>query len=76
MSIIHDKNVVNRFDGYGRILWDNISKDFIVSEEMNRKIMKELVPGCDYGFQSIFNFVDNYLTIYTKTVKRKLGFYY
>jgi hypothetical protein len=76
MSVIHNKNVVNRFDGYGRILWENISDDFIVSEEINRKIMKELVPGCNYGFQSIFNFVDNYLTIYTKTVKRKLGFYY
>ncbi|MBZ4677108.1 MAG: hypothetical protein JG782_1728 [Anaerophaga sp.] len=75
MSIIHDKNVANRFDGYGKVRWEDISDDFIVSEGMNITIKEELVTDRRYGFQSIFNFIDTYFTIYTKTLKRKLGFY-
>lgn len=75
MSIIHEKNKVNEFDGYDNVKWANINKDFIVSEKINSLIEKELIPHKNWLFLSLKNRLYVKLVLLSKKVKKALGIY-
>lgn len=75
MSIIHEKNKVNEFDGYGNILWQDVSKDFIVSPEISNFISDNILPYNKWWFTSFKNgFYVNWILL-NKTIKKALGVY-
>jgi hypothetical protein len=57
MSVIHEKNKVNEFDGYGNVDWKKISSDFIVSDIINTKISNELILFKKWWFKSFRNYL-------------------
>lgn len=75
MSIIHEKNKVNEFDGYGNVDWKKISADFIVSTKINSKIANERIPFQKWWFKSLRNFLYVEMVRLSKVIKRKLGIY-
>lgn len=75
MSIIHGKNKVNEFDGYGNIDWTKVNKDFIVSDLVSKKIGDELVPFKQWWFKSLKNYLYVKKVLFSKLTKRKLGIY-
>lgn len=75
MSVIHEKNKVNEFDGYDNVKWTNINKNFIVSEKMNILIERELIPYSDWLFLSLKNRLYVKLVLFSKKVKKALGIY-
>lgn len=75
MSIIHEKNKVNEFDGYDNVKWAHINKDFIVSEKMNHLIEKELIPYKNWMFLSLKNRLYVKLVLLSKKIKKALGVY-
>lgn len=75
LSIIHEKNKVNEFDGYGNIKWQDINDEFILSREINDKIIQELTPFKAWWFLSLKNFLYVKMVLFSKVLKRKLGIY-
>ena len=75
LSIIHEKNKVNEFDGYGNIKWEDINNEFILSEEMDNSISNNLTPFKDWWFLSLKNFLYVKMVLFSKVIKRKLGIY-
>ncbi|MDQ7961589.1 glycosyltransferase [Flavobacterium lindanitolerans] len=75
MSIIHEKNKVNEFDGYDNVKWAHINKDFIVSEKMNSLIEKELIPYKNWMLLSLKNRLYVKLVLLSKKIKKALGVY-
>lgn len=75
LSIIHEKNKVNEFDGYGNIKWQDINNEFIVSEGINKKIIQELMPFKTWWFLSLKNFLYVKMVLFSKVIKKKLGIY-
>jgi len=75
MSIIHEKNKVNEFDGYDNVKWTNINKDFIVSEKINTLIERELIPHKNWLFLSLKNRLYVKLVLLSKQIKKALGIY-
>src|SRR5690554_1801143 len=55
LSIIHQQNKVNEFDGYGNVNWEQISNDFIVSKSMSQTIKENLIPENKWRFLSFRN---------------------
>lgn len=75
MSIIHEKNKVNEFDGYGNVEWNEINKKFIVSDTAKNQIEKELIPFNEWQFKSFRNFMHVKLTWFSKVLKKSIGLY-
>ncbi len=75
MSIIHEKNKVNEFDGYGDVKWQDVSTDFVVSQAMQAKIQSSLKPEKDWKWLSFKNAVYVRWVLFNKQFKRKLGIY-
>lgn len=75
LSIIHQRNKVNKFDGYGNVNWENLKTDFILSEEANNLITKNTIPFTDWIFTSIKNQITQGFELNFKLLKRKLGLY-
>lgn len=75
MSIIHEKNKVNEFDGYGNVKWDEINNAFVVSNELKIKIASELLPFSAWKFKSFRNFMHVKMALFGKVLKKNLGFY-
>lgn len=75
LSIIHQRNKVNKFDGYGNIKWKTIKKDFVVSKEADNLIEKNLIPFGQWHFVSLKNQIVQKFELNFKLLKRKLGFY-
>lgn len=75
MSIIHEKNKVNEFDGYDNVKWTNINKDFVVSEKINTLIERELIPYKNWLFLSLKNRLYVKLVLFSKKIKKALGIY-
>ena len=57
MSIIHGKNKVNEFDGYGSISWDDVVPDFIVSSTASIEIEQGIIPFSKWRLKSLTNFL-------------------
>jgi len=75
LSVIHGKNKVNEFDGYGNINWKIIKDDFIVSEKVNNKIEKEQLSFSKWWFLSLRNFLYVKRVLLSKQIKKTLGVY-
>lgn len=75
MSIIHQKNKVNEFDGYDNVLWKDINDDFIVSDEMNVQISQNFLPFKEWWFLSLKNKIYVKMVLFSKKLKKAIGIY-
>ena len=75
LSIIHGKNKVNEFDGYGNIKWNDINSDFVISESKNSKILTTQLPFSKWWFLSLKNCLYVKMVLGSKQIKKMLGIY-
>ena len=75
MSIIHEKNAVNEFDGYDDIAWDSIKQDFKVSDEIDQKVTSEIIPHQQWRYLSFKNKLYVNYVLGSKKFKKALGLY-
>ena len=75
MSIIHQKNKVNEFDGYGNIKWETISDDFKVSETISKAIGSNLLTFKKWWFLSLRNYLYVKMVLISKKLKKSIGIY-
>ena len=75
LSIIHAKNKVNQFDGYGEVDWQKIHKDFILSASVQTYISEHLVPYKEWRLLAIKNWIKINYTLLSKRLKRNIGLY-
>lgn len=75
MSIIHEKNKVNEFDGYDNVNWENIKTDFIVSDDIDSKVSKQIIPHSQWRYLSFKNKVYVNYVLMSKKFKKALGLY-
>lgn len=75
LSIIHGKNKVNEFDGYGNIKWNNINTDFVISENKNKAILSTQLPFSEWWFLSLKNYLYVKMVLLSKQIKKALGIY-
>ena len=75
LSVIHGKNKVNEFDGYGNIKWNTLKNDFIVSDKVSKKIENDQLPFSKWWFLSLRNFLYVKRVLLSKQLKKMLGVY-
>lgn len=75
MSIIHEKNKVNKFDGYDDISWDTIKKDFIVSDKKSTKVSTNIIPYKKWRYLSLKNKLYVNYVLMSKKLKKAIGLY-
>ena len=75
LSVIHGKNKVNEFDGYGNIKWNTLKNDFIVSDKVSQKIENDQLPFSKWWFLSLRNFLYVKRVLLSKQLKKMLGVY-
>jgi hypothetical protein len=75
MSIIHEKNKVNEFDGYDAVAWDDIRTDFCLSGSMDHKIALEVIPHKNWQFLSFKNKCYINYVLMSKKLKKTIGLY-
>lgn len=75
MSIIHEKNKVNEFDGYADVKWENVRTDFIVSPEMDAIIQNNQIPHSEWRYLSFRNRLYVKWVLFNKMLKKSLGIY-
>ncbi|SHJ51737.1 glycosyltransferase [Flavobacterium haoranii] len=75
LSVIHGKNKVNEFDGYGNIKWNSLKNDFIVSDKVSQKIENDQLPFSKWWFLSLRNFLYVKRVLLSKQLKKMLGVY-
>ncbi len=75
LSVIHGKNKVNEFDGYGNIKWKTLKNDFIVSDKVSKKIENDQLPFSKWWFLSLRNFLYVKRVLLSKQLKKMLGVY-
>lgn len=75
LSIIHQRNKVNKFDGYGNVKWENIKSGFTLSDEANKLISEKTIPYNNWFFTSLKNQFVQKFELNFKILKRKLGLY-
>ncbi|UMY65467.1 MULTISPECIES: glycosyltransferase [unclassified Flavobacterium] len=75
MSIIHEKNKVNEFDGYGNVDWNDLRQQFIVSEAIDTRIQHTLLPVSKWRFLSFRNRLYVKWVMLNKLFKKSLGLY-
>ncbi|MDI1255116.1 MAG: glycosyltransferase [Flavobacterium sp.] len=75
LSIIHQKNKINEFDGYDDVKWDDIKADFIVSDEISERIQQNLMPYKKWWLLGLKNKIGIKYTVLSKNLKRNLGIY-
>jgi len=75
LSIIHEKNKVNEFDGYGNVDWQVIRNEFVVSQEMDSYISTHIIPHEKWRYLSLKNYVYVKWVLMNKLLKKSLGIY-
>ncbi|GGF17097.1 glycosyltransferase [Flavobacterium limi] len=75
MSIIHEKNKVNEFDGYDNVKWQDLKNEFIVSGELSNLISQEIIPYKDWFFLSLKNMLYVKMVFFSKQIKKSIGLY-
>ena len=75
MSIIHEKNKVNEFDGYDKVDWNVIQSDFSVSEIIDKKISSEIIPYSQWRYLSFKNKLYVNYVLLSKKFKKAIGLY-
>ena len=75
LSIIHEKNKVNEFDGYGNVDWQQLKKDFILSPAMQANIDTNILPHSKWAWTSFKNALYVNWVLFNKMLKKALGIY-
>lgn len=75
LSIIHGKNKVNEFDGYGNIKWNCLKNDFIISEKVSKTIESKQLSFSRWWFLSLKNYLYVKQVLLSKQFKKTLGIY-
>lgn len=75
LSIIHQRNKINKFDGYGMVKWEHIKNGFTLSEEANQLIVEKTIPYSQWFFTSLKNQFVQTFELNFKLLKRKIGLY-
>lgn len=75
LSVIHGKNKVNEFDGYGNIKWNSLKDDFIISEKVSKSIESEQLSFSKWWFLSLKNYIYVKQVLLSKQIKKTLGVY-
>lgn len=75
MSIIHEKNKVNEFDGYDNVNWNDIKRDFIVSDAINTKVSEHIIPHKKWRYLSFKNKLYVNYVLMSKKLKKAVGLY-
>jgi len=75
MSIIHEKNKVNQFDGYDAVDWNTVRASFCLSKTMDQKVALELIPHKKWRFLSFKNKVYINYVLLSKKFKKAVGLY-
>lgn len=75
LSIIHQRNKVNKFDGYGLVKWKGIRNNFTLSDEANKLILENSIAYSNWFFISIKNQFNQTFELNFKLLKRKMGLY-
>ncbi|WP_396178626.1 glycosyltransferase [Flavobacterium sp.] len=75
MSVIHGKNKVNEFDGYGNVDLTEVFKDFIVSDQILKKISTSIIPFSKWKGKSFKNYCYVKMVWFSKVFKKSIGVY-
>ena len=75
IAVIHEKNKVNNFNGYDNVKWEDLKADFVLSEEANLLIKKELLPHKKWLQLSIKNKIIVKYKVLSKSIKKFFGVY-
>ncbi len=75
LSIIHQRNKINRFDGYGNVNWGKLKNDFILSDDANDLISIKTIPFSKWIFTNLKNLTVHKFELNYKLFKKKIGFY-
>jgi hypothetical protein len=75
LSIIHEKNKVNEFDGYGDVKWEDVRRDFAVSAAIDALIAAQIVPESRWRWLSFRNRLYVRWVLFNKMLKKSLGIY-
>ncbi len=75
LSIIHQENKVNEFNGYGNVDWDDVMTNFKINPEVLEALKKNKMPFGKWRFRSFIYYIDIKITYFFKDLKRNLGFY-
>ncbi len=75
MSIIHNRNKVNKYDGYGQVKWMDITRDFCVTSEVSAWVNSKLLPHKNWYLLSFTNMLRTKYTLASKGIKKMLGVY-
>ena len=75
LSIIHGKNKVNEYDGYGNINWKDLQNNFIVSKKINDEILHNQIKFKEWWFLSLRNYLYVKMVLLSKKIKKTLGIY-
>ncbi|WP_291117078.1 glycosyltransferase [Flavobacterium sp. UBA6135] len=75
LSIIHDKNKVNEFYGFGNIFWDSLENEFIISDKINKEIKSKIIPQKKWLLLSLKNEWHVRFKLLSKKIKKIIGLY-
>jgi len=75
LSVIHQRNKINRFDGYDNVKWEKLKNDFIFSEHGNELIQNGLIPHSEWLVLSIKNKINGKVKLISKKLKKFFGLY-
>ncbi|WP_229734128.1 glycosyltransferase [Flavobacterium orientale] len=75
LSIIHDKNKVNEFYGFGNIFWDSLENEFIISDKINEEIKSKIIPQKKWLLLSLKNEWHVRFKLLSKKIKKIIGLY-
>ncbi|MGX7668340.1 glycosyltransferase [Flavobacterium pedocola] len=75
LSIIHGKNKVNEFDGYGNINWNDLNADFIIRQDVSDTIKATQLPFSKWWFLSLRNYLYVRRVLLSKQLKKAIGLY-
>lgn len=76
LAIIHHKNKINEFDGFGKVEWMQLKNDFAVSDKMSRYISENAIPIKKWFFLGLKNKLLTHYTILIKQFKKSIGVYH
>lgn len=75
VAIIHAKNKINNFNGYGNVPWKELETDFMIKPSMSKILNHELIPETKWKQLSIKNAIIVNYKVASKLFKKSLGFY-
>ncbi|WP_298147632.1 glycosyltransferase [Flavobacterium sp.] len=75
IAIIHEKNKVNNFNGYGLVNWRDIQANFNLPEPINEMIVNEMQAFSSWWRLNLYNAIVVNYKVLSKKFKKMLGIY-